>query len=123
MLFRSWGVVRAAFVEAGWWRTAGIVALLRFSPNSPFAITNLVFAGSGVRFAPMLVGSIIGMLPRTVVAVWIGAEGASTGAHDLTELMDKQGKGALIAGVAILFVVLAVLHVIGKRALRAAGLG
>ena len=55
-------------------------------------------------------------------AVWIGAEGAATGAHDLKELMDKQGLLAIAVGVVLLLVVLAILHQVGKRALRAAGL-
>jgi uncharacterized membrane protein YdjX (TVP38/TMEM64 family) len=117
-----WRVVRTALVEASAPRTAGIVALLRFSPNSPFAITNLLLAASGVRFLPMLLGSIAGMLPRTAFAVWIGAEGAATGAHDLKELMDKQGPLAIVVGVVLLLAVLAILQQVGKRALQAAGL-
>ena len=117
-----WRIVREALVDAKPWRTMGIVALLRFPPTSPFAFTNLVLAASGVRFLHMLVGSIVGMLPRTVLAVWIGAQGAATGAKDLSELMDKQGIAAVVIGTASLIAALAVLQHVGKRALRAAGL-
>jgi uncharacterized membrane protein YdjX (TVP38/TMEM64 family) len=117
-----WSVVRAALVDASALRTAGLVALLRFPPNSPFAFTNLVLAATGVRFWPMMAGSIAGMLPRTAVAVWIGAQGAATGATDLRELMEKQGVTALVVGVLLLVGVLAVMQHIGNRALRAAGL-
>lgn len=117
-----WRVVRQAFVEASTWRTIGLVALLRFPPNSPFAFTNLVLAASGVRFLPMMAGSVAGMLPRTVVAVWVGAQGSATGAKDLKELMERQGPVALVVGVVLLVVVLAVMQHVGKRALRAAGL-
>lgn len=117
-----WRVVRSALVDACPARTLFLVALLRFPPNSPFAFTNLVLAATGVRFVPMLVGSVMGMLPRTAVAVWIGAEGAATGAKDLTELVDKQGMTAVLIGVALLVVVLVIMQHIGKRALRAAGL-
>jgi uncharacterized membrane protein YdjX (TVP38/TMEM64 family) len=109
-------------VDAKPWRTMGIVALLRFPPTSPFAFTNLVLAASGVRFLHMLVGSIVGMLPRTALAVWIGAQGAATGAKDLSELMDKQGIAAVVIGTASLIAALAVLQHVGKRALQAAGL-
>lgn len=117
-----WRVVRAALVDASPLRTAGLVALLRFPPNSPFAFTNLVLAATGVRFWPMIGGSIAGMLPRTAVAVWIGAQGASTGATSLRDLMDRQGLPALIVGIVLLLVVLGVMQHIGNRALRAAGL-
>jgi hypothetical protein len=57
-----------------------------------------------------------------VLAVWIGAQGAATGAKDLSELMDKQGIAAVVIGTASLIAALAVLQHVGKRALQAAGL-
>lgn len=117
-----WGVVRRALVEASPLRTCGLVALVRFPPNCPFAFTNLMFAATGVRFWPMMLGSMAGMLPRTAVAVWVGAQGAATGARDLAELMKQQGTVAVIVGIAILAVALWVMQQIGTRALRAAGL-
>jgi len=117
-----WGVVRRALVEASPERTCGLVALIRFPPNCPFAFTNLVFAATGVRFWPMMIGSTAGMLPRTAVAVWIGAQGAATGARDLPELMKQQGTVAVIVGVALLAVALWIMQQIGTRALRSAGL-
>jgi hypothetical protein len=54
--------------------------------------------------------------------VWIGAQGAATGAKDLSELMDKQGIAAVVIGTASLIAALAVLQHVGKRALQAAGL-
>jgi len=117
-----WRVVRSALVEANPWRTMGLVALLRFPPNSPFAFTNLVLAASGVKFVPMLIGSIAGMLPRTFIAVWVGAQGAATGAKDLKELMEKQGLLAIVIGFVILIGVLVTMQHVGKRALAAAGL-
>lgn len=118
----KWGVVRAALVDAKPLRTGFLVALLRFPPNSPFAFTNLVLAATGVRFLPMIAGSIAGMLPRTVFACWIGAQGAATGAKDLADLMKKQGPTAVLVGIVLLVVALAVMQRIGTRALRAAGL-
>lgn len=118
-----WGVVRRALVEASVVRTTMLVALLRFPPNSPFSFTNLVLAASGVRWLPMLVGSLAGMLPRTAVAVMIAAQGRATGAKDLVELAKDQGTLAVVVGVVLLVGVLAVMQVIGTRALRAAGLG
>lgn len=117
-----WRVVRSALVDASQARTVWLVALLRFPPSSPFAFTNMLLAATGVRFGPMIAGSLLGMLPRTAVAAWFGAQGAATGAQDLKDLMQKQGLPAVIVGVVLIVAVLAVLQHIGKRALRAAGL-
>lgn len=118
----KWAVVRRALVESGTWRTIGIVALVRFPPNSPFAFTNLVLAASGVRWVPMMVGSLAGMLPRTAVAVAVAAQARASGARNLTELVEKQGVVAVVIGVALLIVVFVLMQRIGVRALRMAGL-
>lgn len=117
-----WRVVRSALVDASQARTVGLVALLRFPPTSPFAFTNMLLAATGVRFGPMIAGSLLGMLPRTAVAAWFGAQGAATGAQDLKDLMQRQGLPAVIVGVVLIVAVLAVMQHVGKRALRAAGL-
>lgn len=54
-------------------RTTGMIALLRLPPNSPFAFTNLLMASVKVPRLPFLVGTFIGMTPRTAIAVIIGA--------------------------------------------------
>jgi uncharacterized membrane protein YdjX (TVP38/TMEM64 family) len=118
----QWMVVRKALVEASAWRTVGIVALVRFPPNSPFAFTNLVLAASGVKWGPMLLGSLLGMLPRTAIAVFIASQAAATQSKSLGELVEKQGIWAVIAGLAVLVAAFVVLQQIGKRALAAAGL-
>lgn len=65
--------VRDALADRGGLGTIGVVALLRVPPNSPFAITNLVMSATHVKFAPFIVGTAIGMAPRTLLAVWIGS--------------------------------------------------
>jgi uncharacterized membrane protein YdjX (TVP38/TMEM64 family) len=60
-------------VTPGFWKTLGLVTLLRLPPNSPFAITNLVMASVKVPRVPFLLGTIFGMAPRTTLAVVLGA--------------------------------------------------
>lgn len=71
----KWRAVREALVGgeegAGFFKTLGIVALLRLPPNSPFALTNLVMAAAKVPRLPFALGTLIGMAPRTAVAVYI----------------------------------------------------
>lgn len=69
----KWKKVYDALIRSGWLRALAIVTLLRVPPNSPFAITNLVMAGTQVRPWIYVVGTLIGLAPRTVVAVHIGA--------------------------------------------------
>lgn len=72
----KWRAVRDALVggrDAGFWKTTGLVTLLRLPPNSPFALTNLVMAGVRVPRLPYFIGTVVGMAPRTALAVMLGA--------------------------------------------------
>jgi len=42
-------------------------------PVIPFSATNLILAMSPVRFAPFLVFSLLGLLPRYLIYVYAGA--------------------------------------------------
>lgn len=66
--------VADALVHRDAWRTLGIVALLRLPPNSPFAISNLVMASVRIPLPIFLAGTVIGMSPRTFVAVYFGSQ-------------------------------------------------
>lgn len=51
-----------------------VIFLAKLSPVLPFALTNFVFALSGASFRNVLLGGFLGMIPRTFLAVWIGAQ-------------------------------------------------
>lgn len=106
-------VIREALVGRGFWRTLGIVALLRVSPNSPFALTNLAMAGTRVPILPFVLGSLVGMAPRTAAAVMIGAGLGSLNEPAATHLP----KWVLIAGVVLMLVALWVVFSIAQNAL------
>ncbi|HYE03193.1 MAG TPA: VTT domain-containing protein [Phycisphaerales bacterium] len=102
-------------------RTLALVALIRVPPNSPFALTNLVLASVKTPRAPFLLGTLLGMTPRTAAAVVIGS-----GARHLTRdelessLLARTGldKWALAAiGLAITLLVLGLIALIANRAL------
>lgn len=87
-------------------KTFGTVALLRLPPNSPFALTNLLLASSKVPLAPYLLGTAVGMLPRTALAVVIGA-----GVHDALSkeaLEQATPKWVWIAGIAVTLAIVAI---------------
>lgn len=111
-------VVRQALVGHGFWRTVLVVALLRMPPNSPFALTNLAMASTGVRLAPFLIGTALGMLPRTAVAVWLAHAAASTGAADIQTFAQERGLWMLLAGLVAMAVTLSIVGAMAKAALR-----
>lgn len=51
-----------------------LVIMCRMSPVLPFAIMNVVLGYAGIRIGPFLLGGLIGMLPRTVMAVALGMQ-------------------------------------------------
>lgn len=65
--------MRDALIGHGFWKTLGLVTLVRLPPNSPFALTNLALSSTGVPPAAFAVGTMLGMAPRTAVAVFVGS--------------------------------------------------
>lgn len=106
----KWRAVVDALLGGGFARTLGIVTLLRLPPNSPFAACTLVLAATRVPPVVYLLGTLIGLAPRTAAAVYIGAS--------VPELSKADGTG----WVAFAFAVatsLAVLLLIGHLANKA----
>jgi uncharacterized membrane protein YdjX (TVP38/TMEM64 family) len=60
-----------AIGEQGW----KLVFLLRLSPLIPFSLSNYLYGLTAVRFWPYVLASWIGMLPGTVLYVYLGAVG------------------------------------------------
>ena len=110
--------IRDALVDAGLVRSAGIVALLRLSPNSPFALTNLILGGVKTSLIATLLGTGVGMLPRTAIAVGIATAAAADGSRDLVEVVKERGPVVTVVGLLVLVISIAVIAAIGKAALR-----
>lgn len=111
--------VRDALVGSGPLKTLGIVTLVRIPPNSPFSLTNGVLATTGVPLWIYIVGTAVGMLPRTAAVVWLGAEFALTFDEELTRGSLKEARPGwwLPVAVGLMVVVFVVLYQIGKRAI------
>lgn len=54
-------------------RTTLVITLLRLSPAMPFAMTNLLMTAARVPLASFLIGTFVGMLPRSSAVVFFGA--------------------------------------------------
>lgn len=105
-------------ITPGFWRTLGMVALLRVPPNSPFALTNVVMASVKVPRVPFILGTIIGMAPRSTLAVAIGAGLKEFSKDDLSKAAPGWVVGVGL-GVAVLVVVI-VGHLANKAIHKAA---
>lgn len=118
-------VVRDALVGRGFLPTLGIVSLIRVPPNSPFSLTNLLLAGTGVRFVPYVIGTALGMTPRTAIVAIAAASAKASGAKDIVAFVrDGKNAGIVIGGLVVTIVVLVVIGRIANRALeRAAATG
>jgi uncharacterized membrane protein YdjX (TVP38/TMEM64 family) len=106
--------VHEALVGHGFWRTLGIVTLLRVPPNSPFALMNLAMSSTGVPPLAFLCGTALGMAPRTAAAVYIGSTLSAMTTESLEQAVPWWAKGIAIA------VTIAILALVGWIASRAA---
>lgn len=111
--------VRDALIGKGFWPTLGTITLLRIPPNSPFALTNLAMASTGVSILPYIIGTIIGMAPRTAIAVFIAAQTAQqSGAKDIQTALTEGKSGAiLIGGFVVLVIALGILGYVSNKAI------
>ncbi len=54
-----------------------LVFTCRLSPVLPFAFTNVLLAAIKTRFSTFIVYGTLGMLPRTLLAIWAGKQASS----------------------------------------------
>lgn len=77
---KRFAAIDAAIREKGW----KVVALLRLSPLVPYSLSNYLYGLTPVSFWPYVLASWAGMLPGTLLYVYLGAAGkAATGEKGL----------------------------------------
>jgi uncharacterized membrane protein YdjX (TVP38/TMEM64 family) len=108
----KWRAVYDTLLRSGFGKTLLIITLIRIPPNSPFALTNLVLAATRVPPLAYILGTIIGMAPRTIVAVGIGAN--VKGQLDLSEAGGSWW--GLLIKIAIALVVIAIIGHMANQA-------
>lgn len=104
-------VIRDALVGSGFGKALWIVALVRMPPNAPFALLNLLLCASGVAWKPYLLGTLIGMVPRTLAAVLVGSQ-ITDWSH-----VDKP-RWMIVVGIAMTLAVLGLIGTMANRALK-----
>lgn len=78
---------------------AKIVLLVRLAPIFPFTYSNYAFGLTGVRSAPYMLASLVGMLPGTIGYVYVGtaAAHAATGTSPASTALNVLGAAATMA--------------------------
>lgn len=114
---KRWAIIRKTILEENAFKATGIIALIRLSPSGPFAVTNLVLAACGAGWTEFLIGSSVGIAPRTLIACFMAASASATGATDIQTLAKNQGYMAVIVGILIFVATLAVIGWVARAAL------
>lgn len=83
-----------------------LIFFAKLSPVLPFAITNLFFAMAGARFRQVLIGGTLGMVPRTILAVWAGRE-----AQNIRYLLEHPNEGLFTKIILLLLIVISTLGI------------
>ncbi len=92
-----------------------VIFFCRISPALPFAMMNVFLSFMKVRLKNFIGGSLLGMLPRTVLSVWIGTQ-----ATDIIKILRGTEEPDLSKLLAVLLLVLSIvgLYSLVTRALR-----
>lgn len=109
-------IIHRAITQRSGLQEGGVVALIRIPPNSPFALTNLLLSSTSVSLVSYAIGTAVGIAPRTLIAVWVGANlkhAAEEGGSPLWTV------GKIAIGLVIFFVVYRILAKWAKEALAA----
>ena len=82
-----------------------LIFFTKLSPVLPFAVTNMLFTLAGAPLSQMLLGGALGMVPRTILSVWIG-----TKAKEIRYLLENPNEGL---GTQVLILALVLFSTLG----------
>jgi uncharacterized membrane protein YdjX (TVP38/TMEM64 family) len=112
----KWKAVRRALLARSFWRTLGLVALLRIPPNVPFAVVNLVIVTARIRLGVYLAGTVAGVIPRTLAVVYIASEASRLDKIETNWPLS-------VAGIGVTVLVLGVISHLAHKAIRGIAAG
>lgn len=108
----KWQIIYDALLGGSTLKTFFIVFLMRLAPNSPFALNNLLFAATGVRWWIYLLGTFCGILPRSAAVVY-----AASHLETLSPSVREQ-KWVVVVGILVTIAVLTIIGAIAQHALK-----
>lgn len=107
-----WHAVHRALLGSDSPRTLFVVTLLRVPPFSPFAIVNFLLAAARVPLRHYVLGTVVGIAPRTAAAAYGAARLEQLRFENVSE------RWTVIAGIVVTLVVCLILGSLANRALR-----
>ncbi len=108
-----WYAVQQSLLGGASPRTLLVVTLLRVPPFSPFAIINLVLAATRVPLRHYIIGTCVGIAPRTAVAAYAAARLEQLRFENISD------RWTVLAGIVVTLGVCLVLGALANRAIRA----
>lgn len=105
-------VVYESLIKHNTGRTTLIIFLLRLSPAMPFALTNFLMASARVPVKSFVVGTFLGMLPRSSAVVFVGA-----GLSELS-FSDPQEAWLIVFGIIATIASVVFISFVARRALH-----
>lgn len=92
-----------------------VIFFCRISPVLPFAMMNILLSFMNVRLKNFTLGSILGMLPRTILMVWIGTQ-----ANDILKMLKgkEDPDGSKLFFIALLLLSIVGLYTIFMNAVK-----
>jgi len=93
------------------------VFLVRLSPIFPFAITNTLLAYVKVNLKSFIIGGSLGMMPRSIFALWVGSQ-AATWEH-LIQNPDKINSQNIVSLLFLIVSGLGMFYLIRKNGITA----
>jgi uncharacterized membrane protein YdjX (TVP38/TMEM64 family) len=103
--------IHKALTNEGFLKTTAIITLIRMSVVMPFAFTNFFLAAARVPLSSFVVGTFLGMLPRSGAMVLLGA-----GLSELT-FDNFNDVWFLVAGVPATIILIILIAIFSRRAL------
>jgi uncharacterized membrane protein YdjX (TVP38/TMEM64 family) len=107
-----WNAIHRSLLGRQSGRAMLVVALLRVPPTSPFALANFVLAAAKVPLWEYIVGTLIGVAPRTAMATFTAA-----GLEQL-QFKNVSASWSVVAAILATIIVCGVLGILSNRALR-----
>ncbi|QHV99069.1 TVP38/TMEM64 family protein [Spirosoma endbachense] len=92
-----------------------VIFFAKLSPILPFGLTNLLFALSGARLKNIVLGGLLGMMPRTLLAIWSGHE-----AREIRTLLENPNQSSWTQVIVVFLVIVSIagLWQVIQRALK-----
>ncbi len=99
--YPRFNAVNKAIGEGGW----QVVGLLRLSPALPFSLQNWFLGLTPVGFWPSQIATFFGIMPGTLLYIWIGSLGGQAGGDDMSIAKYVVGGIGIIATLAVTYLV------------------